>query len=301
MEARRPVESKRGPWHHARMTVDEHSPAHAPAAPGTRAAAAAARSPRLAGVPFDERRAIVVGASSGIGAALVRRLAREGYRVAALARRADQLEALETACADDCAASGGSVLARPHDVTDVDAVPELFERLVRELGGLDLLVYAAGIMPGVEPEEYDTAKDLAMLDVNVAGCVAWCNPAANLFRSQRAGLLDGISSIAGDRGRKGNPVYCTSKAAMNTYLEALRNRLAESRVHVCTIRPGYVDTAMTRGMEKLFWLISPDEAARQILASARNRVNVRYVPLRWTFVGLALRLIPSFLFRRLNV
>jgi NAD(P)-dependent dehydrogenase (short-subunit alcohol dehydrogenase family) len=258
-------------------------------------------APRLSGVPHGERRAIVVGASSGMGAALVRRLVREGWRVAALARRADKLEDLRAELAGDAEQTGGAVIARAHDAADAAAVPALFEELVRELGGLDLLIYAAGIMPAVEPHEYDTAKDLAILDVNVAGCVAWCNPAARLFETQRHGTLVGISSIAGDRGRKGNPAYCTSKAAMNTYLEALRNRLSEVGVHVCTIRPGYVDTAMTQGMDKLFWLISADEAARQILAAARNRVNVRYVPMRWNAVGLALRLVPSFLFRRASI
>jgi NAD(P)-dependent dehydrogenase (short-subunit alcohol dehydrogenase family) len=257
------------------------------------------RPPRLAGVPVAARRAIVVGASSGIGAALVRQLAREGFSVAALARRADKLAEL----ARELAAAGapGTVLVRAHDAADAAAVPALFEEVVRELGGLDLLVFAAGIMPKVGPHEYDTRTDLAILDVNLGGCVAWCNPAAHLFETQRAGTIVGISSIAGDRGRKGNPAYCASKAAMNTYLEALRNRLAGFGVHVCTIRPGYVDTALTQGMDKLFWLISPEVAARRILAAARNRVNVRYVPLRWGAVGLVLRLVPSFLFRRASI
>lgn len=267
-------------------------------APAT--AVSPATPPRLAGVPAGKRRAIVVGASSGMGAALVRQLAAEGYRVAALARRQELLDELGDACAPACARTGGAVITRRHDAKDADEVPALFEELVAELGGLDLLVYAPGIMPEIGKDEYDTEKDLDILAVNVAGCAAWCNPAANLFRTQRDGMIVGISSIAGDRGRKGNPMYCTSKAAMNTYLEALRNRLSEVGVHVCTIRPGYVDTAMTQGLEGLFWLITPELAASQILAAARNRVNVRYVPLRWTFVGLVLRLIPSFLFRRLN-
>jgi len=256
--------------------------------------------PHVHGAPPDERRAIVVGASSGIGAALVRRLAREGYRVAALARRAERLEELRAACAEDAAASGGEVLVHAHDVARAAEVPELFERIVRELGGLELLIYAAGIMPRVERNEYDTEKDLAQLAVNVAGCIAWCNEAALLFGSQRAGTIVGISSIAGDRGRKGNPVYCATKAAMNTYLEALRNRLAEVGVHVCTIKPGFVDTAMTRGAEGLFWLIGADDAARQILSAARWKWNTRYVPLRWWAVGTVLRLIPSFLFKRIG-
>ncbi len=241
------------------------------------------------------RRAIVVGASSGIGAALVRALAREGARVAALARRAEELERLRGECPP------GAVLTRVHDVRDTEEVPALFEELVRELGGLELLIYAAGIMPRVGPQEYDTQKDLEILAVNAGGCIAWCNPAAEYFLSLRSGTIVGVSSIAGDRGRRGNPAYGTSKAAMNHYLEALRNRLGESGVHVCTVRPGFVETVMTKDLAKPFWMISADEAARQILSLARRRKNVRYVPFRWTLVSLAVRSIPSFLFRRLNV
>jgi NAD(P)-dependent dehydrogenase (short-subunit alcohol dehydrogenase family) len=253
--------------------------------------------PAIAGVPLEKRRAIVVGASSGIGRALVLRLLGEGYRVGALARRADLLAEL----APPAASSGGRLFARAHDVRATDEVGALFEELVRELGGLDLIVYAAGIMPAGAPGEYDTENDLEQIAVNLSGGIAWLNCAARFFRTQREGTIVGISSIAGDRGRKANPVYCTTKAALNTYLEALRNRLAESGVHVCTIKPGYVDTAMTQGMEKLFWLISADDAARAILVAARNRVNVRYVPLRWWIVGTILRSIPSFVFRRLSV
>jgi NAD(P)-dependent dehydrogenase (short-subunit alcohol dehydrogenase family) len=257
--------------------------------------------PRIAGVPYDERHALVVGASSGMGAALVRQLASEGYRVAALARRATELDALQRECAPLAAATGGAVLTAVHDVRDGAAVPALFERLVRELGGLELLVYAAGVMPKIEKDQYDSAIDREILAVNLDGAIAWGNECANYMRTRRRGTLVGISSIAGDRGRKGNPVYCTSKAALNTYLEALRNRLSESGVHVCTIKPGYVDTRMTQGMDKLFWLISAEEAARQILAAARNRVNTRYVPLRWQAVGTVLKLVPSFLFRRASI
>jgi NAD(P)-dependent dehydrogenase (short-subunit alcohol dehydrogenase family) len=244
-------------------------------------------------------RAIVVGASSGIGAAIARQLACEGWQVAALARRAGDLDRLAAECRDACGTSGGRILPARHDVRDADEIPELFERLVRDLGGLDLLVFAAAVMPDVAPAEYDTAKDLEMLSVNLGGCIAWCNAAAVLFRTQRSGTLLGISSIAGARGRKGNPVYGASKAAMDHYLEALRNRLAEAGVHVCTIRPGFVDTAMTRG-KKVFWLISAEEAARRSLDAARRRVNVRYVPRRWRLVALVLVLIPSFLFRKLS-
>lgn len=261
----------------------------------------AARVPEIAGVPPDRRRAIVVGASSGIGAATVRQLAREGYAVAALARREEHLASLAAEVADEAAAAGGRVVTRAHDVSRPDDVPALFEELVRELGGLDLLVYAAGIMPSVEADQYDTELDRAMIEVNLVGLVAWTNPTATLFQTQRDGTIVGISSIAGDRGRKKAPVYGTTKAAMDHYLESLRNRLAGRGVHVCTIKPGFVATAMTEGLEGLFWVVTPEEVARQSLLAARNRVTVRYVPLRWQAVGLAIRSIPSFLFRHLNV
>ncbi len=245
--------------------------------------------------------AIVVGASSGIGAAIAKELVGRGWRVAALARRGAELAELERACSEAARTSGGALVTRVHDVARTEEVPGLFEDLVRALGGLELLVYAAGIMPKIGEQEYDTRKDLEILAVNTGGCIAWCNPAADLFRTQRKGTIVGISSIAGDRGRKGNPVYCTSKAAMNTYLEALRNRLGEFGVHVCTIRPGYVDTAMVKGVPELFWLISAEDAARRILRAAFSRANVRYVAFRWMWVGLVLRLIPSFLFRRMTI
>jgi NAD(P)-dependent dehydrogenase (short-subunit alcohol dehydrogenase family) len=245
--------------------------------------------------------ALVVGASSGIGAALVRQLVGEGFAVCAIARRREVLETLATELAPLARSSGGRLIIHAHDVARAEEVPPLFERIVRDLGGLELVIYAAGIMPKVGPREYDTEKDLDQLIVNVGGAIAWCNAAANLFQTTRRGTIVGISSIAGDRGRKGAPVYGTTKAALNTYLEALRNRLSESGVHVTTIKPGFVDTRMTQGMPGLFWLISAEQAAAMILAAARNRVNTRYVPRRWWFVGTVIKCIPSFVFKKLNV
>lgn len=288
-----PQTPRRAPKHRSPMSAP-HTELTPPPAPTPVA-------PPLRGVPLDRRRALVVGASSGMGAALVRQLAREGYRVAAIARRSGALEELREASSEDAARTGGEVLVRAHDVADYGAVPELFEELVRELGGLDLFIFAAGVMPEVGPEEFNTEKDLSMIEVNLGGLVAWANPVANLFRTQRSGTIVGVSSVAGDRGRRGAPVYGATKAAMNTYLESLRNRLGESGVHVCTIKPGFVDTRMTTGMDGLFWLISAERAAELILKAARGRANVRYVPRQWCLLMTVIRCIPSFLFRKLSI
>jgi len=238
-------------------------------------------------------RALVVGASSGIGAALVEELVRRGTRVAALARRGEALAALAERLGPE------RVLVRTHDVHARGEVPALFEELVRALGGLDAVYYVAGVMPRIGPEDYDTEADAEILAVNTLGAIAWCNPAAEYFLSRRAGVIVGVGSIAGDRGRRGNPVYGASKAALAHYLEALRNRLAEANVRVCTIKPGRVETPMLEGLDMTG---APAAAvARTIVSYARHGRGTRYVPLRWLAVSLVIRSIPSFVFRHVHI
>ena len=245
----------------------------------------------------SSRRALVVGASSGMGAAIVRQLASEGYAVAAVARRQQELENLSQE-----ATGAGKVLPIVHDVNRIDEVPALFEKVIEDLGGLDFYVYAAGVMPDVEPEEYDTEKDLWMVDVNLSGFIAWTNPVARYFHSQRSGTIVGIGSIAGDRGRKGAPVYGATKAAMETLLESLRNRLAERAVRVVTVKPGMIETPMTEHLDKLMMPVSAKRAAKDILKVSRGKLwNTRHIPLRWLPVSLVIRSIPSFLFRKTSI
>jgi decaprenylphospho-beta-D-erythro-pentofuranosid-2-ulose 2-reductase len=245
------------------------------------------------------KHAVVIGASSGIGEAVARRLAAEGTRVALVARRRDALS--EIVGDINAGSDGDTACFRVHDVRHTVEVPELVQDIARELGGLDLVVYAAGMMQPVAFDEFDSAKDLAMIDVNLRGAVAWLDPVADRFNRLGRGTIVGIGSVAGDRGRSGNPAYCTSKAGLHTYLESIRNRVARNGVRVVTIKPGFVDTAMTRGLDGLFWLISADRAAEIILGHARRGTTVAYVPARWRWVMLVVRSIPSFLFRRLKV
>lgn len=243
--------------------------------------------------------AVVVGASAGIGEALVRRLADAGCRVAAVARRGERLRSL----ADEVNQRAGAELVFPvtHDVRNGSEVPALLQEIASRLGGLDLVVYNAAVMPAVAENEYDFAKERLMVEVNLLGAMAWLGPVADRFARAGGGMIVGVSSIAGDRGRRGNPVYGTTKAALNTYLEGLRNRIARSGVAVVTVKPGFVDTDMTRGKPGLLWLISADEAARQILRAAEKKKVTAYVPARWAVVGFVVRSLPSVIFRRLNV
>jgi len=253
------------------------------------------------------KRALVVGASSGMGAELVRRLAADGYLVAAVARRVDRLEALAASlngpaptAAADAPAPSRRVWVFPHDVHATETVEALFAEIVRTLDGLDLVVYAAGIMPRLGPDDYDAAVDREVMAINVVGAMAWLNPAAVRFAALRSGCIVGIGSVAGDRGRLGNPAYCASKAALHSFLESLRNRLARRGVSVITVKPGPVHTPMTEGLEKLPMAVDVETAVDGILAAIRRGSSVVYVPRRWRLIMGVVRAVPSSLFRRMN-
>ena len=245
------------------------------------------------------RRAIVVGASSGIGAALVHELVNHNYTVAALARRKVELQQV---CDEaNRRTTTGSATAYEHDVTDTESIAPLFQHIVQDLGGLDVIIYVAGIQPPVAPNEFDFKKDRAMVEVNLLGAMAWLNQAAQRFSQTRRGQIVGVSSISGDRGRAAFPGYHTSKGALSIYLESLRNRLSRRGVTVTTIKPGFVDTPLLANAEKTMWVVSPQEAAQQIREAVEAKKQVAYVPARWRWVMLIIRNIPSFIFRRMSI
>ncbi len=188
------------------------------------------------------RKAIVIGGSSGIGEALVRKLAERGWRVAAVARRIGPTSELKREFPD-------SVLPYQHDVRCYDEIPELFQLITRDLEGLDLFVYCAGVMPTVGPREYSFEKDREIAEVNFVGAMAWLDQAAIRFDGVGHGSIVAIGSVAGDRGRAAQPAYNAGKAGLATFMEALRNRLARKGVNVVTIKPGPVRTPMTEGLD----------------------------------------------------
>jgi len=244
------------------------------------------------------KRAIIVGASSGIGAALARRLAAEGYILALLARRADLLAAL----CEEINTAAGEIRAVffVHDVTDYNSIPGLLQEIIKTLGGLDLFIYDSGILFPSGMKHFEFEKDLRITEVNYISALAWLNPVATIFHGLKAGQIVGISSVAGERGRVGTPAYNASKAALTCYLESLRNRLTRRGVHVLTVKPGYVLTGMTAGRKNLYFAIPAERAAADIYKAIRRHNQVIYTASIWWLVMLVVRNIPSIIFRRLS-
>jgi short-subunit dehydrogenase len=246
------------------------------------------------------KKAILVGASGGIGAALAYRLAREGYVLALVDRNADKLA---TMCGEiNQIYQEVRTVLYEHDVTVYEKIPDLFRKIVADLGGLDLFAYVAGVIYFPQMDEFNFLEDYKMVEVNLLGAMAWMSEVAPVFQAMRGGQIVGVSSVAGDRGRVGNPGYNTSKAGFTCYLEALRNRLTRHGVNVITIKPGMVKTDMLNlpNAPKPMLAVTPEQAAEGIWKAIKKRNQVAYVSGLWRWVMLVLRHVPSFIFRRLS-
>lgn len=249
---------------------------------------------------IPRKKAILAGAAGGIGTQLALRLAREGYVLALLDRSEDTIKRLS----DEINHAHGETRAvyYQHDVTAYEQVPGLFRKIVADLGGLDLFVYVAGAIYFPAIDEFNFAEDQQMVEVNLLGAMAWMSQVAPVFQSMGGGQIVGVSSVAGDRGRVGNPGYNASKAGFTCYLEALRNRLTRHGVHVLTIKPGQVKTGVfdLPNAPKPVLAVTPEQAADGIWNAIAKRKQVAYISSVWRWVMLVLTHIPSVIFRRLN-
>lgn len=231
------------------------------------------------------KRAIVIGATSGIGRALAKRLAAEGYRVGVTGRREALLEELAATRPDSfCYAAA--------DIMDPAAACAALERLAGELGGLDLCVVSAGtgdLNPGL-----DYALEEPAIRTNVVGWTAAVDWAYGRFEGQGGGHLVVITSVGGLRGGGAAPAYNASKAYQINYAEGLRQRAAKSRLplYVTDVRPGFVDTAMAKG-DGLFWVMPVEKAVRQIVRAVCRRRRVAVVTRRWRIAAWLLRHMPD--------
>ena len=226
-------------------------------------------------------RAVIIGATSGIGYALAFELARRGYALGLAGRRTEILEEMQRALP-------GSVIRR-IDVADTATAEAELGALVDALGGLDLLVISSGI--GRPNPELEYAKEAEIIAVNVSGFTAMADAGFRYFRRQGHGRLVGLSSIAGIRGSRYAPAYGASKAFEINYLEALHNyaRFLKLRdITVTTILPGFVDTPMTRGQQGMFWVAPAEKAARQIVDAIERKARVAYITRRWGVGGVDL-------------
>lgn len=236
------------------------------------------------------KRAIVIGATSGIGRGLAEILKNHGYTVGITGRRVELLDELK-------ASSPASYLTKAMDVTDTASVVSRLEELTAELGGVELIIISSGVGDINESLDFDIEK--RTIDTNVAGFTRICDWVFNYFVKQQSGHLVGITSIAAIRGNRYAPAYFASKAYQMNYLEGLRQkaRSLKKPIHISDIRPGFVDTAMAKG-DNVFWSAPVEKAAKQIFSAIRRKRKTVYITKRWRLVAVLLRLLPKAIYDR---
>ena len=237
------------------------------------------------------KKAIIIGASSGIGRAIACLLAIDGYHIGITGRRIELLEALKRD-------NPGAFTTAMIDVNDLDSITGKLNALVHEIGGLDLLIISSGTGDLNEELAFDIEK--RTIETNVTGFTCIADWGFNFFQRQQAGHLVGISSIGGLRGSGAAPAYNASKAFQINYLEGLRQRAHKngSGITITDVRPGFVDTAMAKG-EGQFWVASVEKASRQIHRAIQQKRPVVYITRRWRLIAILLKWIPAGLYKRM--
>jgi short-subunit dehydrogenase len=243
-------------------------------------------------------RLFVFGASSLIGEHTLRRFASRGARLFLVGRDPERLAVIRQ---DLLGRGAAEVVTAVCDALDFAGHAAVVEEAVRTLGALDGALIAHGTLPDQPACErsFETAR--AALDVNFLSVVSLATQLATCFEKQGHGQLAVITSVAGDRGRESNYVYGAAKAGVSAFLEGLRQRLHKRGVGVTDVRPGPVDTPMTKELRKGLLWSTPAAVARDIERAMLGKVHVQYTPWYWRVIMWVIRLIPRPLFVRLKL
>jgi short-subunit dehydrogenase len=240
---------------------------------------------------------LIIGATSSMARAFARLVASEGAEVLLAGRDMDDLERVAT----DCEARGApSAEALPLDLRDRSGFSVLVERLRTKPGVINAAVFA-GSMPEQLSIDGDPSLIEGVVTDSYTGPAELLHMIAPLMEERGCGTIVGVCSVAGDRGRIGNYVYGSAKAGFATYLSGLRNRMTRAGGHVVTVKPGFVDTAMTYGLDGMFLVAAPEKVAQDIMQAVRKKRNVIYTPFFWRYIMLIIRHIPEVIFKKLSI
>jgi NADP-dependent 3-hydroxy acid dehydrogenase YdfG len=244
---------------------------------------------------FHDRVTLVTGASSGIGRALCLKLAEKGAKVGMLARRRELLEEL----AVTARSHGGTVALADADVSNRDELLAAIQNIRQQLGPIDLLIANAGVGTPTLLDPPNTRDIEKMIRVNLLGVIYSIEAVLPEMLKRQSGHLAAVSSIAAFKGLPGESAYCSTKAAVNTYMEGLRIQLRDHRISVTVLCPGFVETPMTAvNSFHMPFLMSADRAAEHILWAIRKRKKVYRFPRRMSWLMRVTGWLPDWLIAR---
>jgi short-subunit dehydrogenase len=241
--------------------------------------------------------ALIIGAGSDMAIALAKEYARQGYDLVLAARDTGAISPI----ASDLAIRHHEADIRTTglDVLKMETHSYFYNGLPVKP---DVAICVVGYLGDQELAETDIDEVRKITDTNYTGCASILNVIASDFEKSGGGTIIGISSVAGDRGRKSNYFYGSAKAAFTSYLSGLRHRLAGKGVKVITVKPGFVSTRMTEGMDLPPALTaSPEEVARDIYRAHKRGSEVIYTKWFWRYIMLIIRLLPEGIFKKTNL
>jgi len=239
---------------------------------------------------------LIIGAKSDIAKATAREYAKHGYDIYLAARNSAELEEFAT---DVIVRTQRTVKLVELDILDYKSHQAFYDQLAEKPLGV---ISAVGYLGEQKKAQSSFDEAQRIMDTNYTGFVSLFNIIANDFEKRRSGFIVGISSVAGDRGRKSNYIYGSAKAALTAYLSGLRNRLYDAQVHVMTVKPGFVATKMTEGMdlpEKL--TAQPEAVAKDIYKAQQKNKDVLYTKWIWKYLMLIITMIPEFQFKKMSI
>jgi len=240
---------------------------------------------------------LILGATSAIARATAVAFAARGATLFLASRDKEELQRI---AADIHLRYGVEVNHGIFDAEATDTHESFFKSVVAVMPNLSGVVLAFGYL-GDQQAARDFRVGEKVIACNFTGAVSILSHCANYFENLQSGFIIGVSSVAGDRGRQSNYVYGAAKGALSLYLQGLRNRLYKSGVRVITIKPGFVDTAMTYGLPGLFLVAAPQSVAQRIVRALDKSADVVYLPRFWRYIMLVIKHIPEPIFKRMKL
>lgn len=241
---------------------------------------------------------LIIGATSGMARSIAHQYAKQSHPLILAGRDRGEVERLAS---DIRIRYRVPVCVKSFHAEAYDEHSAFFTSCMEESAFLGGKILAYGYMEDQQSAQADFRRAKQFIEVNFTSCVSILETAARYFERERSGFIAFISSVAGDRGRPSNYIYGASKGALSVYLQGLRSRLFVSGVQVVTIKPGFVDTPMTYGLNGLFLLAKPQDAAKRVCRAIQKGQEIVYVPGFWAFIMMVIKAMPERVFKRLKL
>ncbi|MCB0701911.1 MAG: SDR family oxidoreductase [Ignavibacteriae bacterium] len=244
------------------------------------------------------RNIYVFGATSKIAEETIKHFAKESANFYLVGRDIDKLGIVSK---DLLARGANKVELETCNALDWEKHPATVDKADNSIGQLDLIFIAHGTLPVNEDIRNNQMKVIEEFNINCTSIISLCTVASDYFEKKGKGTIAVISSVAGERGRQSNFIYGSAKGGVTKYLEGLRNRLFEKGIKVITIKPGMVDTPMTKDFKKGLLFASPSRVGKEIYKGIKIGRDVMYVPGYWKIIMGIIKSIPESIFKKLKL